>query len=121
MAGPAGATVGAAGAVVGSAVETGTRSSSGVASDRTGGFTPRRAPWWAIGWPTRTRPSPRPVAATFGLFVTHGLWQVSGRSELSWEETVRLDLRYVENWSVTLDLTILWKTINAVTRGRGAY
>jgi exopolysaccharide biosynthesis polyprenyl glycosylphosphotransferase len=50
-----------------------------------------------------------------------GLWQVSGRSELSWEETVRLDLRYVENWSVTLDLTILWKTVNAVRRGRGAY
>jgi exopolysaccharide biosynthesis polyprenyl glycosylphosphotransferase len=50
-----------------------------------------------------------------------GLWQVSGRSELSWEETVRLDLRYVENWSITLDLVILWKTINAVTRGRGAY
>jgi lipopolysaccharide/colanic/teichoic acid biosynthesis glycosyltransferase len=34
---------------------------------------------------------------------------------------VRLDLRYVENWSVTLDLTILWKTVNAVARGRGAY
>jgi exopolysaccharide biosynthesis polyprenyl glycosylphosphotransferase len=50
-----------------------------------------------------------------------GLWQVSGRSELSWEETVRLDLRYVENWSITLDCVILWKTINAVTRGRGAY
>jgi exopolysaccharide biosynthesis polyprenyl glycosylphosphotransferase len=50
-----------------------------------------------------------------------GLWQVSGRSELSWEEAVRLDLRYVENWSVTLDLTILWKTVNAVIRGRGAY
>jgi exopolysaccharide biosynthesis polyprenyl glycosylphosphotransferase len=50
-----------------------------------------------------------------------GLWQVSGRSELSWEETVRLDLRYVENWSITLDCMILWKTINAVTRGHGAY
>jgi exopolysaccharide biosynthesis polyprenyl glycosylphosphotransferase len=50
-----------------------------------------------------------------------GLWQINGRSELSWEETVRLDLRYVENWSVTLDLTILWKTVNAVIRGRGAY
>ncbi|WP_142049624.1 sugar transferase [Pseudonocardia kunmingensis] len=50
-----------------------------------------------------------------------GLWQVSGRSELSWEETVRLDLRYVENWSITLDFMILWKTVNAVTRGRGAY
>ncbi len=50
-----------------------------------------------------------------------GLWQVSGRSDLSWEETVRLDLRYVENWSVALDLTILWKTVNAVLGGRGAY
>jgi exopolysaccharide biosynthesis polyprenyl glycosylphosphotransferase len=50
-----------------------------------------------------------------------GLWQVSGRSELSWQETVRLDLRYVENWSVTLDLAIMWKTVNAVIRGRGAY
>lgn len=50
-----------------------------------------------------------------------GLWQVSGRSELSWEESVRLDLRYVENWSLTLDLQILWKTWSAVIRGSGAY
>jgi exopolysaccharide biosynthesis polyprenyl glycosylphosphotransferase len=50
-----------------------------------------------------------------------GLWQVSGRSNLSWEESVRLDLRYVENWSMALDLTILWKTIGAVVRSRGAY
>lgn len=50
-----------------------------------------------------------------------GLWQVSGRSDLSWEETVRLDLRYVENWSIALDLTILWKTFGAVGRGDGAY
>ncbi|MCW0212416.1 MAG: sugar transferase [Pseudonocardia sp.] len=50
-----------------------------------------------------------------------GLWQVSGRSNLSWEESVRLDLRYVENWSMALDLTILWKTFGAVVRGRGAY
>ena len=39
-----------------------------------------------------------------------GLWQVNGRSDLSWEESVRLDLRYVENWSFALDLQILWKT-----------
>ncbi|MEV4216881.1 MULTISPECIES: sugar transferase [Nonomuraea] len=50
-----------------------------------------------------------------------GLWQVSGRSDLSWEESVRLDLRYVENWSLILDLQILWKTWSVVTRGEGAY
>lgn len=50
-----------------------------------------------------------------------GLWQVSGRSDLSWDETVRLDLSYVENWSPMLDLQILWRTIPAVTHGRGAY
>jgi exopolysaccharide biosynthesis polyprenyl glycosylphosphotransferase len=50
-----------------------------------------------------------------------GLWQVSGRSNLSWEESVRLDLRYVENWSLILDLQILWKTWSVVTRGEGAY
>nr|WP_229805719.1 sugar transferase [Microbispora rosea] len=50
-----------------------------------------------------------------------GLWQVNGRSDLSWEESVRLDLRYVENWSLMLDLQILWKTWSAVTRGAGAY
>ncbi|MBB6476391.1 exopolysaccharide biosynthesis polyprenyl glycosylphosphotransferase [Sphaerisporangium rubeum] len=50
-----------------------------------------------------------------------GLWQVNGRCDLSWEESVRLDLRYVENWSLTLDLQILWKTWSAVARGWGAY
>jgi lipopolysaccharide/colanic/teichoic acid biosynthesis glycosyltransferase len=50
-----------------------------------------------------------------------GLWQVSGRSELPWEEAVRLDVRYVENWSFALDLQILWKTRSAVIRGSGAY
>jgi lipopolysaccharide/colanic/teichoic acid biosynthesis glycosyltransferase len=50
-----------------------------------------------------------------------GLWQVSGRSNLAWEEAVRLDIRYVENWSVMLDMQILWKTCAAVTRGSGAY
>ncbi|MEO3869618.1 sugar transferase [Nonomuraea sp. B12E4] len=50
-----------------------------------------------------------------------GLWQVSGRSDLTWEESVRLDLRYVENWSLILDLQILWKTWSVVTRGEGAY
>jgi lipopolysaccharide/colanic/teichoic acid biosynthesis glycosyltransferase len=46
---------------------------------------------------------------------------VSGRSDLTWEESVRLDLRYVENWSLLLDLMILWKTASAVLRARGAY
>ena len=50
-----------------------------------------------------------------------GPWQVSGRSELSWEDTVRLDLQYVENWSLGLDLVILARTVLAVLRGRGAY
>jgi exopolysaccharide biosynthesis polyprenyl glycosylphosphotransferase len=50
-----------------------------------------------------------------------GLWQISGRSDLAWEESVRLDLRYVENWSLALDLLILWKTAAAVVRSRGAY
>jgi lipopolysaccharide/colanic/teichoic acid biosynthesis glycosyltransferase len=50
-----------------------------------------------------------------------GLWQVSGRSDLSWEESIRLDLYYVENWSLTSDLLILWKTAGAVLRARGAY
>src|ERR1700677_2084238 len=50
-----------------------------------------------------------------------GLWQVNGRSNLSWEESVRLDLRYVENWSFALDLQILWKTISVLFNGSGAY
>jgi exopolysaccharide biosynthesis polyprenyl glycosylphosphotransferase len=50
-----------------------------------------------------------------------GLWQVSGRSDLSWEEAVRLDLRYVENWSLSLDLVILLRTMTAVLRSSGAY
>lgn len=50
-----------------------------------------------------------------------GLWQVSGRSDLSWDESVRLDLRYVDNWSVAMDLLILWKTGRAVLGSAGAY
>ncbi len=50
-----------------------------------------------------------------------GLWQVSGRSDLSWEESVRLDLFYVENWSLIQDLVILGRTIGAVCRSAGAY
>jgi exopolysaccharide biosynthesis polyprenyl glycosylphosphotransferase len=50
-----------------------------------------------------------------------GLWQVSGRSDLSWEESIRLDLRYVDNWTLSMDLMILWRTARAVLGGRGAY
>ena len=50
-----------------------------------------------------------------------GLWQVSGRSDLSWDESVRLDLYYVDNWSLTYDLSILWRTIWVVLRRKGAY
>jgi len=50
-----------------------------------------------------------------------GLWQVSGRSELSWAESVRLDLHYVDNWSPALDVRILARTVTAVIRGTGAY
>jgi exopolysaccharide biosynthesis polyprenyl glycosylphosphotransferase len=50
-----------------------------------------------------------------------GLWQVSGRSDLSWEESVRLDLHYVENWSLGLDMRLLLKTAGVVVKGTGAY
>jgi len=50
-----------------------------------------------------------------------GLWQVSGRADLSWEESMRLDLRYVDNWSLAMDAMILWKTARAVLRRSGAY
>jgi exopolysaccharide biosynthesis polyprenyl glycosylphosphotransferase len=50
-----------------------------------------------------------------------GLWQVSGRSDLSWDDTVRLDLYYVDNWSIVQDLSIVIKTLRAVLSSRGAY
>jgi len=50
-----------------------------------------------------------------------GLWQVSGRSDLSWEDSVRLDVYYVENWSLAGDLLILLRTVHAVLSRRGAY
>jgi exopolysaccharide biosynthesis polyprenyl glycosylphosphotransferase len=50
-----------------------------------------------------------------------GLWQVSGRSDLDWEESVRLDLYYVENWSVTGDLIIIWRTFKVLLQPVGAY
>ena len=50
-----------------------------------------------------------------------GMWQVNGRSDLSWEESVRLDLYYVENWSLTGDLVIMWRTVKVLTHPVGAY
>ncbi|MDI9898538.1 sugar transferase [Rhodococcus sp. IEGM 1409] len=50
-----------------------------------------------------------------------GLWQVSGRSDLSWEDSVRLDSSYVENWSVAQDLSIIARTVSAVVKSDGAY
>jgi len=50
-----------------------------------------------------------------------GLWQVSGRSDLLWDESLRLDLYYADNWRFIDDLTIAARTVGAVTRARGAY
>jgi exopolysaccharide biosynthesis polyprenyl glycosylphosphotransferase len=60
----------------------------------------------------------RRLAVTPGL---SGLWQVSGRSDLDWADGIRLDLYYVENWSMTQDLQILWRTAKAVVNSSGAY
>ena len=76
---------------------------------------------------------PRPLPADDGDFLGDvrrrllvkpgmtGLWQVSGRSELSWDDAVRLDLYYVDNWSLAFDMVILWRTIGVVLGRRGAY
>jgi len=50
-----------------------------------------------------------------------GLWQVSGRSDLTYAEAIRLDLYYVDNWSMVQDLAILTRTLGAVLASRGAY
>lgn len=50
-----------------------------------------------------------------------GLWQVSGRSDLTFEEMVLLDIYYVENWTMGLDLNILLRSVPAVVQARGAY
>jgi lipopolysaccharide/colanic/teichoic acid biosynthesis glycosyltransferase len=50
-----------------------------------------------------------------------GLWQISGRSDVSYEERVRLDMQYIRNWNIWLDLQILFRTIPAVIKGKGAY
>jgi exopolysaccharide biosynthesis polyprenyl glycosylphosphotransferase len=50
-----------------------------------------------------------------------GLWQVSGRSQVPFDEMVRLDLHYISHWSLSLDLKIMWKTLPVMIRGDGAY
>lgn len=50
-----------------------------------------------------------------------GMWQINGRSTLSWEDSVRLDLYYVENWSVVGDLMIMWRTVRVLIAPVGAY
>ncbi|MBB6035101.1 sugar transferase [Phytomonospora endophytica] len=76
---------------------------------------------------------PRPLVAENGDFLGDvrrrllvrpgitGLWQVSGRSDLSWDDAVRLDLYYVDNWSLTTDLQILFRTVLVVLQRKGAY
>ncbi|MFG2038638.1 sugar transferase [Dactylosporangium sp. NPDC048998] len=76
---------------------------------------------------------PRPLPAEDGDFLGDvrrrllvrpgitGLWQVSGRSDLSWDDAVRLDLYYVDNWSLVLDLHTLWRTVGVVVFRKGAY
>ena len=78
----------------------------------------RPAPAAAAGGRRVPRRRLPPAAGRPGLT---GLWQVSGRADLSWDESIRLDLRYVDNWSVAMDLMILWKTGRAVFGGSGAY
>ncbi len=74
---------------------------------------------------------PRPLPADDGDFLGDvrrrllvrpgitGLWQVSGRSELSWDDSVRLDLYYVDNWSLAFDLVIIWRTVGRRVRPQG--
>jgi lipopolysaccharide/colanic/teichoic acid biosynthesis glycosyltransferase len=50
-----------------------------------------------------------------------GLWQVSGRTETSFSDYIRFDLFYIQNWSLSLDLWILWRTLRAVMEGEGAH
>ncbi|HSO05412.1 MAG TPA: sugar transferase, partial [Candidatus Limnocylindrales bacterium] len=50
-----------------------------------------------------------------------GLWQISGRKEVSWDDRMRMDLHYIETWSIALDVVILAKTAKAVITGHGAY
>jgi len=74
--------------------------------------------------PLPTTDTPYDGEARRRLFVKPGLtglWQISGRADLGWDEAVGLDLRYVENWSLALDALIIWKTLFVVVKRSGAY
>ena len=74
--------------------------------------------------PLPTTDTPYDGEARRRLFVKPGLtglWQISGRADLEWAEAVRLDLRYIENWSLALDALIIWKTLFVVVKRSGAY
>ena len=74
--------------------------------------------------PLPTTDTPYDGEARRRLFVKPGLtglWQISGRADLEWDEAVRLDMRYVENWSLALDALIIWKTLFVVVKRSGAY
>jgi exopolysaccharide biosynthesis polyprenyl glycosylphosphotransferase len=74
--------------------------------------------------PLPTTDAPYDGEARRRLFVKPGLtglWQISGRADLEWDEAVGLDLRYVENWSLALDALIIWKTLFVVVKRSGAY
>ena len=84
----------------------------------------RDVPGRAAAGAARARCTPTTRPACAGSTVKPGmtgLWQVSGRSDLSWDETVRLDLEYVDNWSWGLDASIVLRTAKAVVGHRGAY
>jgi exopolysaccharide biosynthesis polyprenyl glycosylphosphotransferase len=74
--------------------------------------------------PLPTTDTPYDGEASRRLFVKPGLtglWQINGRADLEWDEAVRLDMRYVENWSLALDALIIWKTLFVVAKRSGAY
>ena len=75
----------------------------------------------AAARPRSTSTATRRAAGCWSSPGMTGLWQVSGRSDLTWDDTVRLDVYYVENWSITGDMVIIWKTAKAVVSSSGAY
>ena len=88
---------------------------------RKAGFDPRVAADGATALQEWTQWKPDVVILDVMLPGMTGLWQVSGRADLDFDDLVRLDFIYLERWSVSLDLTILLKTIPAVLGRRGSY